>query len=190
MTRSKIVMLYSLVVSITFTLSLASYIALASGVDGVLITVASLLTIFFFPWARNISDKHVTEEMKVLMTKRFAVLLVVISMMVIYTLVYYYEVALPDYVDPTSWQNTVNRASDSVGSLCGFINLFLKWVQELDATSYFFMVTVSQQDRSNFAPLIWIIYFVKQALVFAALARLQAECIAFSVKFYKVDQET
>jgi len=185
LTRKFFIGLYAFAFSSVLTLLLAGFVALAVPADALLIVIATLVTSICYPWFQKISEQHVNPEMKAVMAKRMAVLFTLFIMTMVYTLVMYFEVALPAYVDPTSWQKTVDMASQTVGSLCTVSNYYLKFVQESNATTYFALVTINQQTETGYIFLLWIFFFIKGALVFASLARLQVEMIGMALAFAK-----
>ena len=182
-TRKPLVFLQALIMATTYSLPLALFSALASIADVMFILMASLLTRLFYPVSSRMSERHVTEAMTGIMTKQFVVRVAVLIMAVLYSVISYQFIVVPDYLDLSSLKQTMDNASQQVASLCLTTNMLLKWAQEFEAATWYFMISGTQNsdmDKGNFVA--WIIFFLSHTLVFAALARLQVELITHAMQ--------
>jgi len=176
MTKKFMVMLYSVLIATPLTLSLASFVALANVADAFFMMLATGITLLSYPILFQALQKHVAQGMLIIITKRTVVILNMLIMLIIYSLISYFDISIPVYLDPSSLENTVDAASQAVGSVCSTSNYFLKFMQEIDAIGWYGMLAVNQSVKSEqIIQLLWALFFINHAIVFAALSRSQVE---------------
>jgi len=189
MTKKPLVMLYSILIATPLTLSLASFTALASVADAGFVVFATLVTLLSFPMVFKAFQNHASQDMLIIVTKRTVVTLNMLIMLIIYSLISYFDISVPAYLDPSSLENTVDAASQAVGSVCFTSNYFLKFMQEVDAIGWYGMLTANQSVKSEqIIQLLWALFFINHALVFAALARSQVEIMIATEKLSGVSK--
>ncbi len=175
-TKKSLVILFSGLIALPLSLSLMSFAALADFFDFAFMLLSMVITSIGFIFFEKFFHKHVTDKVNKIVAKRMTVLLSMLIMVLIYYLASYYVIPVPQYLDPTSLNHTIELASKEVGSTCSVTNYFLKFMHEFDAISWFGMTMASKSiDSDYFIKLLWVIFFINHALVFAALARLQLE---------------
>lgn len=188
LTRQACVGVFSVITSTIFAISLSGYVALADAHDAALIVLASVLMLLLYPYSERFCITHVAEEMRSVMIKKIIVIWIFIIMMIGYTVDYYFLHTLPDYLNPSSLNETIASASHQVASNCIIINLFLKSIQEMNAISYFVLERLSALDNGqywmSYTVYAWLLYFFKGSVVFAAFARVQAELIGCVGSFF------
>jgi len=176
MTKKPLIIAYSIFIAIPLTLAIVSFAALATVADILLIILATIITLLLYPVMFRRLQSHVAQGMLIIVTKRFVVMFNMIMMLVIYSLLSYFSIAVPTYLDPSSLENTVDVASQAVGSLCAATNYFLKFVQEVDAIGWYGMLVANQSIKNEqITQLLWILFFINHGLVFVGLSRAQVE---------------
>ena len=178
MTKKPLIIIYSIFIAVPLTLALVSFTALATVTDALLIMLATAITLLLYPALFKALQKHVALGMLIIVTKRFVVMLTMAVMLLVYSLLSYFSIAFPAYLDPSSLENTVDVASQAVGSVCTVTNYFLKFVQEIDAIGWYGILAAEQSIKNEQTMgLLWALFFINHGLVFAGLSRAQVEAI-------------
>ena len=179
LTKRPLIFIRSLLIATPLALAVMSFVALATGMDVWFIMLATAMTLTLYPILLKVLQKHVTQSMLDIISKRFVVVITMIAMLLIYSVFSYFSISVPAYLDPTSLENTVNEASQGVGSVCPTTNYFLKFMREVDAAGWYSMLIANrsiQNEPSIF--LLWLLFFIHHAFVFAGFSRAQVEVMS------------
>jgi len=180
LTRKPLVLIVSSLIALPLSLSIFSFMALANLKDFLFFILSMLITFGAFVFFKKFFQRHAAKEVVNIVAKRTTVLFSMTVMVLFYFIVSYYLIGVPEYIDPSSLKHTINQASHEVASTCSMTNYFLKFMHELEAVSWFSIVKVSQLVKNDFLlELLWVLFFINNALIFAALARLQLEFLEF-----------
>jgi hypothetical protein len=165
--------------ALLYAASLAAFAALGGFAERASLALCAAVSTLALPWCSHRLAPRVSPMAHAFFVKR---LLAWSGFLV--ALPTYLALALnspvPDYLDPRSLAGTIDSASATVASRCGFTNFALKLCRELEAVQWFFMVTGSAQlPTAAWRALGWGLFLLYSGLALMGMGRCCAEIAGF-----------
>ena len=182
-------MILAIITGSVYAFSLSAFTALGGTVEIIMLFLNGLLALFLHPITSAFVQRHAAIDVADLATKRLLTLSCFTVTAIIY-IVILYKTKMPNYIDPTSLRASVDAASQQVGSLCPFINISLKGVQEFTAIQWFYMVASTgllESPMLKYAS--WLVFLGYSSLALMGMSLISAELAAFSSASSKHPQD-
>lgn len=189
MTGRTFSMILAIITGSVYTFSLSTFTALGGAAEIIMLFLNGLLALFLHPIVSALIQRHAATDVANHATKRLLTLSCFTITAIIYIAILL-NTKIPDYIDPTSLRASVDAASQQVASLCPFINISLKGVQEFTASQWFYMVAstgVIESSLLKYAS--WLLFLAYSSLALMGMSLLSAELAVHSLTRSKYPQD-
>lgn len=182
-------MTLAVVTGSVYAFSLSVFTALGGAFEMIIIFLNGILAIILYPIASSLIQRHATTCVAKHAIKRLLKLSCFTITAIIYTAILF-NTKIPDYIDPTSLEATVDTASQQVASQCTFINISLKGAQEFTATQWFFMIASTgflESPMLKYAS--WLVFLGYSSLALMGMSILSTDLAVYSSTRSKYPQD-